>query len=131
MQRVLSPYPAKGELVMSAPLAPERPRPWYRHPLGLAYLLILGLVATAALFATIVPVGGPKADKAVILMVLYAAVDVLMLVPLAFWAFGRGFLRLTRYPAADLLLGLVLVAAAEAALVIFLFVVCLNAAPGR
>src|SRR3989442_6493966 len=112
---------------MSAPLAPERPRPWYRHPLGIAYLLILGLVATAALIATIIPMGGPKADKSVVLMVLYAAVDVLMVVPLALWAFRRGFLRLTRYPAADLLLGLILFAVAEAALVVFLFFACLNA----
>jgi len=116
---------------MSAAPMPDLPRPWYRHPLGIGYLVVLGLVVTGAVAVTVVPIGGPKADKTVLLMLLYGAVDVLMLVPLAFWAFRRGFLRLTRYPAADVLLGLALFAAAEAALVVFLFVVCLNVAPGR
>src|SRR5438876_128352 len=116
----------------AAPVPDGPPRPWYRHPVGIVYLVVLGLVVAAALVATVIPgQPGPPGDKPVILMVLYSAVDLLMLVPLAFWAFSRGFLRLTRYPAADVLLGLALFAAAEAALVFFLFVVCLNAAPGR
>jgi len=112
---------------MSAgPMAP-RPRRWYRHPLGIAYLVILGLVVLVALIATIVPMGGSRADKSIILMVLYAAVGLLMLFPLGALAFGRGFLRLTRHPAADLLVGLFLFAVAQGALVMFLFVACAGA----
>jgi hypothetical protein len=94
----------------------------------MVYLVILGLVVLVALIATIVPMGGARADKSIILMVLYAAVGLLMLFPLGAWAFGRGFLRLTRHPAADLLLGLLLFAMAEAAFVMFLFVACAAAA---
>ncbi len=107
--------------------ASDRPRPWYRHPLGVAYLLVLGLVVTAALVATIIP--GEKENKTLALMVAYGALDV-MILPLAVWAFRRTFPALTRYPAADLLLGLLFVALIEAALVIFLGVVCLNVVGG-
>lgn len=115
---------------MSAAPAPDRARPWYRHPLGVAYLILLGLVATAALIVTIVPIGGPRADKPVILMVLYSVLDVMMIVPLAFWVVRRKILRLSRYPAADLLLGLFLFAVAEAAVVIFLFFACVGVTGG-
>ena len=63
---------------MSAPVVPDRPRPWYRHPVGIAYLVLLGLVVTVAGVTTVAPIGGPRADKTVLLMFLYGAVDVLM-----------------------------------------------------
>jgi hypothetical protein len=111
---------------MSAAPASDRSRPWYRHPLGVAYLIVFGLVALAALIATIVPVGGERAHQATLLMILYGALDVMMIVPLAYWAFGRRFFRLTRYPAADLLLGVLLFAVVDVALAVFLFFTCLG-----
>ena len=115
---------------MSAPVVPERPRPWYRHPIGIGYLVILGLVVAAAGVATVAPIGGPPADKTVLLMFLYGAVDVLMVVPLVLWAFRRKMFRLSRYPAVDLLLGILLFGVAEAAVALFLFFTCLSVTRG-
>lgn len=111
---------------MSAAPASDRPRPWYRHPVGVAYLIVLGLVALAALIATIVPVGGERANQAMLLLILYGVLDVMMIVPLAFWAFGRRSFRLSRYPMADLLLGVLLFAVAEVAVAVFLFFTCVG-----
>jgi hypothetical protein len=115
---------------MSASPGTPRPRRWYRHPLGIAYLVILGLVALAALIVTIAPMGGAKADKSIVLMVLYGAVDLLMLVPLALWAFRRDAFRFSRYPAVDLLLGLFLFAVGETAVIVYLLFACLGATGG-
>src|SRR4051794_25244656 len=115
---------------MSAAPVTDQPRPWYRHPLGMAYLLILGLVAFGAFVATVGPVGGPRTDKAVILLVLYSVLDMMTIVPLAFWVVRRKILRLSRYPAVDLLLGLFLFALAEAAVVVFLFFACVGVTRG-
>jgi hypothetical protein len=115
---------------MSAPVVPDRPRPWYRHPIGIAYLVVLAVVVTATFVVTVVPIGGPRADKTVLLMLLYGAVDVLMIVPLVLWAFGRRAFRLSRYPAVDLLLGIFLFAIAEAAVAILLFFTCLSVTRG-
>ena len=109
----------------------DRSRAWYRRSLGVWFYAILGPVAVAALFATVLPVGGRTESKAAVLTVLFAALDVLMIVPIAWWVFRRGFLRVPRYPAADLVIALILFALAVAAFAIFMLFVCLNAAPAR
>ena len=114
---------------MSAPVVPDRPRSWYRLPLGIAYLVVLGLVALATLVTMIVPTAF-KGERAVPLLVLCVALDVLMCIPLALWVSRRNILRFTRSPAADLLLGLVLFALAEAAVVFFVFFACVGAIGG-
>src|SRR5262245_4313249 len=109
---------------MSAPVVPERPPSWYRSPLGVAYLVVLGLVGLATLVTMIIPTGPEKGNKPVVLIVLCLALDVLMCVPLVRWVSLRNILRLSRSPAADLLLGLALFAVAEAAVVILVFFAC-------
>src|SRR6266516_2457891 len=114
---------------MSAPAVPDRPRSWYRCPLGIAYLVVLGLVSVATLVTMIVPFWG-KGEKPMALIVLCFALDVLMCVPLALWVSRRNILRLSRSPAADLLVGLVLFVVAEAAVVIFVFFACVGTIGG-